>query len=88
MPPAPLEELYDASLYDILSGEQPPALDPQPMVVQNLLRHVMSETISEGMINSLVVTNSQEANLHIARIHEHLFDREYRIVKKTGRQCR
>lgn len=86
LPPAPLEELYDACLYDLLNGEQPPMLDPQPMVVQNLLRHVISETISEGLINCLTVTNSQEANLHISRIHEHLFDRDPTVASVWRRQ--
>ena len=37
----------------------------------------MSETISEGIINCLIVTNSSEANVQLTRIHEHLFAREY-----------
>lgn len=47
-----------------------------PMQVQNLLRHAMSETISEGIINCLIVTNSGEANDQLTRIHEHIFARE------------
>ncbi|GJJ09589.1 hypothetical protein Clacol_003812 [Clathrus columnatus] len=86
LPPAPLEEVYDALLEDILNGEQPPALDPQPMVVQNLLRHIMSEMISEGVINCLIVTNSQEANLHVTRIHEHIFDRDPTVASVWRRQ--
>jgi len=81
-----LEELFDASLDDILNGEQPPSLDPQPMVVQNLLRHIMSEMISEGIINCLIVTNSQEANLHVSRIHEHIFDRDPTVASVWRRQ--
>lgn len=45
------------------------------MQVQCLLRHAMSETISEGIINCLIVTNSSEANIQLTRIHEHIFAR-------------
>jgi len=45
------------------------------MQVQNYLRHCMSETISEGIINCLIVTNSSEANVQLTRIHEHIFAR-------------
>lgn len=45
------------------------------MIVQNMLRHVMAETISEGVVNCLIVTSSHEANVHLTRIHEHIFDR-------------
>jgi hypothetical protein len=47
------------------------------MQVQNLLRHAIAETISEGIINCLIVTNSSEANVQLTHIHEHLFTREY-----------
>lgn len=46
------------------------------MQVQCLLRHAMSETISEGFINCLIVTNSPEANVQLTRIHEHIFARK------------
>ncbi|KAH9174587.1 hypothetical protein EDB89DRAFT_553434 [Lactarius sanguifluus] len=47
-----------------------------PMMVQSLLRHAMAEVISEGTINSLVVTNSADANLEYVRMYEHLFTRD------------
>jgi hypothetical protein len=50
--------------------------EANPMQVQNLLRHAMSETISEGIVNCLIVTNSSEANDQLTRIHEHIFARE------------
>lgn len=47
-----------------------------PMQVQCLLRHALAETISEGFINCLIVTNSKEANIQLTRIHEHIFARK------------
>ena len=46
------------------------------MQVQNLLRHAISQAISEGIVNCLIVTNSQEANVQLTRIHEHIFARK------------
>jgi hypothetical protein len=74
-PPAPLNVIFQAILYD-LNGTDASGVDTTPMQVQNLLRHAMSETISEGIINCLIVTNSSEANVQLTRIHEHLFARE------------
>ena len=52
------------------------------MQLQSYLRHAMAETISEGIINCLIVTNSTEANIQLTRIHEHIFAREfhYKVV--------
>lgn len=47
-----------------------------PMQVQNLLRHAISQAISEGIVNCLIVTSSQEANVQLTRIHEHIFARK------------
>ena len=47
-----------------------------PMQLQCYLRHALSESISEGIINCLIVTNSMEANVQLTRIHEHLFASE------------
>ena len=47
------------------------------MQLQSYLRHAMAETISEGIINCLIVTNSTEANIQLTRIHEHIFAREF-----------
>lgn len=46
------------------------------MQLQSYLRHAMAETISEGIINCLIVTNSTEANIQLTRIHEHIFARQ------------
>ncbi|KAH9036030.1 hypothetical protein EDB83DRAFT_2180580, partial [Lactarius deliciosus] len=42
------------------------------MMVQCLLRHAMAEVISEGVINSLVVTNSADANLEYVHVRAFL----------------
>jgi hypothetical protein len=47
------------------------------MQVQNLLRHAMSEMISEAVVNCLMVTNSSEANIQLTRIHEQIFARSF-----------
>jgi hypothetical protein len=77
MPPAPLQDIYKALLEDTLGGYEPGPQEPHPMQVQNLLRHAMSETISEGYINCLIVTNSSEANIQLTRIHEQIFARAF-----------
>jgi hypothetical protein len=63
-------------LNDVVGGTEPVSPEVTAMQVQNLLRHAMSETISEGIINCLIVTNSSEANIQLTRIHEHIFARE------------
>ena len=50
------------------------------MQVQNLLRHAMSQTISEGIVNCLIVTDSPEANIQLTRVHEHIFSRKSFII--------
>jgi hypothetical protein len=81
-PPAPLEEIYKAILADVQSTNGTTAeislqqgKEPTSMQVQTLLRHAMSETISEGIVNCLMVTDSGEANVQLTRIHEHIFSR-------------
>lgn len=56
------------------------------MLVQNLLRHAIAETISEGIINCLIVTSSSEANIQLTRIHEHLFSRDPTVACVWRRQ--
>jgi len=56
------------------------------MIVQNLLRHAMAETISEGFVNCLIVTSSSEANDQLTRIHEHLFARDPTVACVWRRQ--
>ena len=77
-PSVPLNEIRDAALSDIFGGPQQQDPSPAPpAVVQALLRHMMAETVSEGIINCLIVTNSKDANVQLTRIHEHLFAREH-----------
>jgi hypothetical protein len=72
-PPVPLEQIKAAALSD--AGGDDDKTEASQMHVQNLLRHALSETISEGVINCLIITNSSEANVQLTRIHEHLFAR-------------
>jgi len=74
-PPAGLEELRDAIYNDLEVADADPP-DATPMTVQNLLRHAVSEAISESIVNCLIVTNSSEANIQLTRIHEHIFSRD------------
>jgi len=46
----------------------------------------MAETISEGVINCLIVTNSTEANIQLTRIHEHIFARDPTVASVWRRQ--
>lgn len=80
MPPASLRDIHHALLEDIIGGYEPGPQEPNLMQVQTLLRHAMSETISEGYINCLIVTNSSEANIQLTRIHEQIFARAFIYV--------
>ena len=83
-PSTPLNEIRDAALSDIFGGPQQPDPSPAaPALVQALLRHMMAETVSEGIINCLIVTNSKVANVQLTRIHEHLFAREHSPIRST-----
>lgn len=83
-PPVPLNDIRDAALAD-LSGPEPDS-EATPVMVQNLLRHAISETICEGIINILIVTNSNEANEQLTRIHEHIFTRDPTVAAVWRRQ--
>jgi len=76
-----LSEIRQAAVSDIYEGYPPEEEevtrgDATAMQVQNLLRHAISQAISEGIVNCLIVTNSQEANVQLTRIHEHIFTRK------------
>jgi len=77
VPPVPLQDLCRAILSDVVGGGAEASHQATSMQVQNYLRHAISEAISEGIINCLIVTNSQEANVQLTRIHEHLFARTF-----------
>ena len=75
--PAPAAALQKAILTDIAYVGKSTALftDVRPVKVQYLLRHAMAQMISEGIISSLIVTNSVEANLEFTPAHERLLTR-------------
>ena len=75
----PLNVIRQAALTDVFD-DNPAELEPQTpnatgIQVQSLLRHAVSKTIAEGIINSLIITDSPEANIQLTRIHEHIFSR-------------
>ncbi|KAF9649241.1 hypothetical protein BDM02DRAFT_3186418 [Thelephora ganbajun] len=76
-----LNSIRQAAVLDIYEGYPPEGEETMigtatAMQVQNLLRHAVSQAISEGIVNCLIVTNSQEANIQLTRIHEHIFARK------------
>ncbi|KAF5327648.1 hypothetical protein D9619_004139 [Psilocybe cf. subviscida] len=88
-PPVPLQTLCNAILSDVVSGMDINRIqvpEATPMQVQSYLRHAMAETISEGIINCLIVTNSTEANIQLTRIHEHIFARDPTVASVWRRQ--
>ncbi|KAJ7126675.1 hypothetical protein C8R44DRAFT_779225 [Mycena epipterygia] len=86
-PPAPLHLICDATLNDIVNGQEAAStFSGTSMQVQCLLRHALAETISEGFINCLIVTNSKEANIQLTRIHERIFARDPTVASVWRRQ--
>ncbi|CAA7266869.1 unnamed protein product [Cyclocybe aegerita] len=85
-PPVPLQDLCAAILNDIVGGLDVAQIEATPMQVQSYLRHAMAESISEGIINCLIVTNSTEANIQLTRIHEHIFARDPTVASVWRRQ--
>ncbi|KAK7032326.1 hypothetical protein VNI00_013285 [Paramarasmius palmivorus] len=85
-PPVPLAALCQAILADVASGPDVPLYEATSMQVQALLRHAISEAISEGIVNCLIVTNSSEANVQLTRIHEHIFARDPTVACVWRRQ--
>src|SRR6266404_6471966 len=78
--PAPTSALQEAALSDLYYIEESGLFNSKnarPIVVKGLLLHTMAETISEGIINCLVVTSSFEANVKLTRIHENIFSRTF-----------
>ena len=78
-PPSPLIVIRHAALTDVFDDDPPElgpnAPNPTGIQIQSLLRHAVSKTIAEGIINCLIVTDSPEANIQLTRIHEHIFSR-------------
>ena len=77
-PPAPPNVLRHAALADAFDDEPEELSYSQNATgiqIQSLLRHAVSKTIAEGIVNCLIVTDSPEANIQLTRIHEHIFSR-------------
>jgi len=85
-PPAPLNQMRDAIMSDLYGYAVVDANMPPSIQVQNLLRHILSDAIAEGIINCLIVTNSTEANVHLTRIHDQLFSRDPLVACVWRRQ--
>ncbi|KZP00339.1 hypothetical protein CALVIDRAFT_548284 [Calocera viscosa TUFC12733] len=85
-PPVPLNEMRDGILSDLYGYPMQDPTMPPSIQVQNLLRHILSEAIAEGIINCLIVTNSTEANIHLTRIHDNLFSRDPLVACVWRRQ--
>ncbi|TCD63206.1 hypothetical protein EIP91_005845 [Steccherinum ochraceum] len=90
VPPCALNDLREAALTDVFDGylpeETPYPFDATGIQVQNLLRHAMAQTISDGIMNCLIVTDSPEANIQLTRIHEHIFSRDATVAAVWRRQ--
>ncbi|KAF8643230.1 hypothetical protein AX16_009120 [Volvariella volvacea WC 439] len=83
----PLTSICEAIVNDVGNGvEYTPSANVSTMQLQSYLRHAISETISEGIINCLIVTNSSEANVQLTRIHEHIFARDPTVASVWRRQ--
>ncbi|KAF8606407.1 hypothetical protein BDV93DRAFT_520707 [Ceratobasidium sp. AG-I] len=84
--PIPLDQLRELIFNDVAQGPTHAPPTATPVQVQNLLRHLISDTICEGLVNCLVVTNSNEANIQLTRIHEHIFARDATVASVWRRQ--
>ena len=74
--PAALQEAVLADLTDV--GESTALFtDVRRMTMHCLLQHALTHVISEGIINSLIVSNSAEGNLALTRVHERLLTRMF-----------
>lgn len=85
-PPTPSPIICAAILNDLVNGLEEEEVAVSPMQLQCYLRHALSESISEGIINCLIVTNSMEANVQLTRLHEHLFARNPTVACVWRRQ--
>lgn len=84
--PIPLDQLRELIFNDVSQGPTHVTPTATPVQVQNLLRHLISDAICEGLVNCLVVTNSNEANIQLTRIHEHIFARDATVASVWRRQ--
>jgi hypothetical protein len=84
--PIPLDQLREHIFSDVAQGPAHASPNATPVQVQNLLRHLISDTVCEGLVNCLVVTSSNEANIQLTRIHEHIFARDATVASVWRRQ--
>ncbi|CAE6427347.1 unnamed protein product [Rhizoctonia solani] len=82
----PLDQMRELIFGDLAQAPAHAPPNATPVQVQNLLRHLMSDTICEGLVNCLVVTSSNEANIQLTRIHEHIFARDATVASVWRRQ--
>ncbi|KAH7102814.1 hypothetical protein BKA62DRAFT_749383 [Auriculariales sp. MPI-PUGE-AT-0066] len=85
-PPVHLSQLRSVTLGDLNASPDHASGGSLPMITQNLLRHAMAESLSEGVLNCFLVTNSAEANVQLSRLHEHLFARDPVVASVWRRQ--
>ncbi|CDO75189.1 hypothetical protein BN946_scf184866.g30 [Trametes cinnabarina] len=89
-PPLPLNVIRAAALTDVFDDNpaelELPSTNATGIQVQSLLRHAVSKTIAEGIINCLIITDSPEANIQLTRIHEHIFSRDPTVAAVWRRQ--
>ncbi|KAH8833980.1 hypothetical protein DL96DRAFT_1578988 [Flagelloscypha sp. PMI_526] len=85
-PSSPLDTICQAILTDVHVSDPDMQFSSTTMQTSCLLRHALSETISEGIINCLIVTNSTEANTQLTRLHEHLFNKDPTVASVWRRQ--
>ncbi|PIL35429.1 hypothetical protein GSI_02156 [Ganoderma sinense ZZ0214-1] len=89
-PPAHLNSLREAALADIFDDDPPETGPDTPhatgIQIQSLLRHAVTKTIAEGVVNCLIVTDSPDANIQLTRIHEHIFARDPTVAAVWRRQ--
>ncbi|OSC99854.1 hypothetical protein PYCCODRAFT_1394283 [Trametes coccinea BRFM310] len=90
VPPLPLNVIRSAALTDLFDDNpaelELPTANATGIQVQSLLRHAVSKTIAEGIINCLIITDSPEANIQLTRIHEHIFSRDPTVAAVWRRQ--
>ncbi|SCV73265.1 BQ2448_7190 [Microbotryum intermedium] len=61
--------------------------DPESgIILQSLVRHALSSLLADGIVNSLLVTDSEEANEELTKLHATLFEREPLVASVWRRQ--
>lgn len=73
---------HDSPLLSLLDSfikhpERESELGSMGFMVQSLLRHIFAEILADGIINQLLITDSEEANTELTKIHELLFQSKF-----------